>query len=235
MIPKIIHYCWFGGNPKPAEVKKYIDSWRRFCPDYEIREWNENNFDISFNKYAKDAYDNKKYAFFTDVARLYLIYNYGGIYFDVDVEVIKKYDDVISDAFFGLETPNTVNTGLGFGAKKGHPFIKKLLDDYKNANFINDDGSLNLIPCPIINSKVFIENGFKLNGKKEEINGIYVYPVDFFNPLESSTGKLNKTENTHSIHWFMKSWIPKKDLIRSYITKPFHRLFGKDCFRKFKK
>lgn len=120
MIEKKIHYCWFGGNELPTKAKRCIKSWKKYFPDYEIIEWNEKNFDINFNNYAKEAYLNKKYAFFTDVARLYIIYHNGGIYFDVDVEVIKKFDnDILSnEAFFGLETENTVNTGLGFGATK---------------------------------------------------------------------------------------------------------------------
>jgi hypothetical protein len=237
MIEKKIHYCWFGNNPLPKKAQICIDSWKRFFPDYEIIEWNEKNFDVNFNKYAKQAYDNKKFAFFTDVARLFIIYNNGGIYFDVDVEVIKKFDDVLleNDAFFGLETNSTVNTGLGFGASKNNWIVKELLEDYNNKDFLNQEGKMDITPCPITNSKIFKREGFKLDGTYEKINGVAVYPIDFFNPLEAATGKLNKTKNTHSIHWFLKSWVPKKQIIISKITKPFHRIFGINCFKWIKK
>lgn len=237
MIPKKIHYCWFGGKELPLSAKKCINSWKKYFPDYEIIEWNENNFDVSFNKYAKEAYDNKKYAFFTDVARLYIIYKYGGIYFDVDVEVINSYDEILSSkVFFGLEKIDNVNTGLGFGAEKENAFIKELLSDYDNRNFIKEDGSFDMTSCPIINSKKFKEKGFLLNNTKEEIEGIVVYPREYFNPLDSGTNKLiYKTINTKSIHWYLKSWVSKKIILRSKITRPFHRLFGNDCFKWLKK
>lgn len=237
MIPKKIHYCWFGNKELPLKAKKCIDSWKKFFPDYEIIEWNEKNFDINFNKYAKEAYDNKKIAFFTDVARLFIIYHNGGIYFDVDVEVIKKFDDIVlkNDAFFGLETESTVNTGLGFGANKNNWIIKEMLDDYNNKKFVSENGEIDMTPCPVINSKVLKREGFKLNGKYEKLRNVSIYPVDFFNPLEPASGKLNKTKNTHSIHWFLKSWVPKKQLIISTFTKPFHRVFGINCFKWIKK
>ena len=237
MIEKKIHYCWFGGNELPTKAKRCIKSWKKYFPDYEIIEWNEKNFDINFNNYAKEAYLNKKYAFFTDVARLYIIYHNGGIYFDVDVEVIKEFDnDILSnEAFFGLETENTVNTGLGFGATKKNWIIKEMLDDYNDKKFLSKDGKMDMTPCPIINSRVFRKNGFELNGNYEKINDVAIYPIDFFNPLEAATGRLNKTKNTQSIHWFLKSWVPKKQLIISNITKPFHRIFGINCFKWIKK
>lgn len=236
MIPKKIHYCWFGGNELPSKAKKCIESWKKFFPDYEIIEWNESNFDISFNKYAKEAYDSKKFAFFTDVARLYIIYHNGGIYFDVDVEAIKEFDDIVrnNDAFFGLETETTVNTGLGFGADKNNWLIKKMLDDYSDKKFLLQDGTMDMTPCPIINSRIFKKEGFKLDGKYENLKNISIYPIDFFNPLNSATGKLDKTKNTHSIHWYLKTWVSKKQLIISMFTKPFHRIFGVNCFKWLK-
>jgi hypothetical protein len=141
---------------------------------------------------------------------------------------------VVNNAFFGLETEETVNTGLGFGAKKGNWLIKKLLADYKNKSFINSDGEMDLTPCPIINSRIFKKYGFKLNGESEVENGIAIYSKDYFNPLDDATGKLNMTSNTHSIHWYMKTWVPFHMIVRSKFTKPFHRLFGVDCFKKIK-
>ena len=208
MIPKKIHYCWFGGKELPEIAHKCINSWKKFFPDYEIIEWNEKNFDINFNNYAKQAYDSKKYAFFTDVARLEIIHKYGGIYFDIDVEVIKSFEKVLKNkAFFGIETNNNVNTGLGFGAEPGNKIIKKMLDDYKNKEFILENGEFNLTPCPISNSKVLKENGFLLTGKQEKKDGIVIYPSDYFNPKGGYGETLNITPNTLSIHHFDGSWL----------------------------
>ena len=231
MIPKKIHYCWFGGKPLPKKAEKCILSWKKYLPDYEIVEWNESNFDINYNLYTKEAYENKKYAFLTDVARLIVIYNEGGIYFDVDVETIKSFDDILEcKAFFGIERENYVATGLGFGAEKNNDFIKALLDDYNDRHFVKSDGTLDITPCPVINSEIFKKYGFELNNSVEEKDGIRVYPSEYFNPLENATGKLNKTKNTYSIHWYNKSWVPKKLVVRSKITKVFHRIFGVNCF-----
>ena len=176
MIEKKIHYCWFGGKPLPKEAKKCIDSWKKYFPDFEIIEWNENNFNINYNKYTSEAYKNRKYAYVADVARLYVIYNYGGIYFDVDVEVIKNYKDIIkNEAFFGLEKEGYLNTGLGFGATKKSQIVKQLLDDYKDRDFVTQDGKLNLIPCPEINSKIFLKNGYDLKNKSQTINNITIF------------------------------------------------------------
>lgn len=237
MIPKKIHYCWFGGNPLPEKAKKCIKSWEKFFPDYEIIEWNEDNFDVNYNNYTQQAYKSKKYAFVADVARLYVVEKQGGIYLDVDVEIIKKFDDILNcESFFGLEEKGKVATGLGFGAEKHSKIVKQLLNDYNNISFVNEDGTLNLTPCPEINSKVFAEYGFKLDNKKnEEIDKIKVYKTEYFNPLENSTGRLKKTNNTHSIHWYAKSWLSKGTKIRSKITRPFHRVFGDDCFKNLKK
>ena len=216
MIPKKIHYCWFGGKELPDLALKCIESWKKHFPDYEIIEWNENNFDLNFNRYAKEAYDSGKYAFFTDVARLYLVYEHGGIYFDVDVEVIKDFDEVLKNkAFFGLESTGKVNTGLGFGAEKHNPFIKKLLDDYTEKKFIQENGDLDLTPCPIINSKIFKENNFSLNGEYENIGGVAVYPKSVFNPKGGYGEEIVLTKKTLSIHHFDGSWLSKEELKRA--------------------
>ena len=236
MKTKIIHYCWFGGKPLPKTAKKCIESWKKFFPDYEIKEWNERNFNIEFNDYTKEAYNCKKYAFLTDVARLYIIYQYGGIYFDTDVEVIKPFEEILdSEAFFGLESNGYVATGLGFGANKGNWLVKELLDDYNDRHLIKPNGELDIIPCPKINSVVFKKNGFQLNNEIEKINNVVVYPIDYFNPMDVGTGKVKITKRTKTIHWYNKSWVPKHLVIRSIITKPFHRIFGNNCFDFLKK
>lgn len=235
MIPKKIHYCWFGGNPLPKSAIKCINSWKRNFPDYEIIEWNEKNFDVTFNKYAYDAYKNKKFAFFTDVARLYIIQKYGGIYFDIDVEVIKPYADIINNcsAFFGIEEKGSVNTGLGFGAKKNNEFVKMLLDDYNSQKFYNQDGSINLTACTTINSKIFKQYGFKLDNSYEEINNIKVLPKDFFNTLDNATGRVIITKNSHSIHRYKATWLPISKRIKIILLRPLRLALG-DKYYKIK-
>lgn len=227
MIPKKIHYCWFGGKPLPPMAKKCIESWKKYFPDYQIIEWNESNFDINFNKFAKEAYEHGKFAFFTDVARLYIIYKHGGIYFDIDVEIIKKYDDIVNNkSFFGLESIGHVNTGLGFGAEKGNSLIKKMLDDYECRRFEISDGTLNEQACPILNSVILKENGFKLDGNYEIIDGNSVYPIDYFNPKGGYGGNLIFTDNTHSVHHYDGSWLSEEERKRSYVLNKFESKFG---------
>ena len=229
MIPKTIHYCWFGGKEKPKLAQKCIRSWKKYCPDYEIIEWNESNFDVYQNAYTTFLYDNKKYAFLSDYVRLKVIYKYGGIYFDTDVEVIKNIDELLSQkAYFGFETNEYVNTGLGFGAEENSPVIKKMIEEYDS--FL--DGNHGYIGCPIVNTDALVKCGLKRTGEKQEYDLFTVYPIDYFNPYDDPTGKLNKTENTYSIHWYAKSWMKPSKIIRSKIAKPIHRIFGNDVFSK---
>ena len=232
MIPKKIHYCWFGGKPLPDLAKKCIASWKKYFPDYEIIEWNESNFDIKFNKFAYQAYKEKKYAFFTDVARLYIIYKNGGIYFDIDVEVIKPFDNILDNkSFFGLESIGHVNTGLGFGAEKGNSLVKKILDDYENRSFDLSNGTLNDLSCPIINSIVIKKYDFKLDGEYESIDGNSIYPIEFFNPKGGFGGEAKFTKKTCSIHHYDGSWLSKEERNRSklynFLTSKFGKKIGK--------
>lgn len=231
MIPKKIHYCWFGRNELPAKAKKCIASWKKYCPDYEIIEWNEDNFDVYQNPYTTYTYNNKKFAFLSDYARLLIIYQEGGLYFDVDVEVVRPLDDLLKNtAFFGFETDKYVNTGVGFGAEKGNFVVEQMIGDY--ADLL--DGTKGTIGCPILNTAALEKLGLVLNGKKQTIAGAEVYPVLYFNPYDDPTGRLNKTKETYSIHWFAKSWMDKKEVFRSKLLKPVHRLFGTDFFHKRK-
>lgn len=229
MIPKKIHYCWFGGNEFSAKAKKCINSWKKFCPDYEIVEWNESNYDINQNPYTQFTYQNKKYAFLSDYARLQIIYNEGGIYFDVDVEVIRSLDDLLQyKAFFGFETDQFVNTGVGFGAEKYNKLVENMIREYD----ILLDGNHGTIGCPILNTEALKKNGLVLNGKNQIIGDGIIFSPEYFNPYDDPTGRLNITEETYSIHWFAKSWLSKKDIVRSKLTKPFHRIFGTDFFHR---
>ena len=232
MIPKKIHYCWFGKGEKPKLAKKCIESWKKYCPDYEIIEWNENNFNINSNAYVKMCYEQRKYAFLADYVRLLVVYEHGGVYFDTDVEVLKSFDDLLHcNAFFGFENNEFINTGEGFGAEPKSEAVFQLIREYDD--FL--DGKHGVIGCPILNTRAFLRLGLIKNGEQQYIEKAVIYPKDYFNPYNASTGVLTKTENTYSIHWYGKSWIDKKTVMRSNITRIFHRFFGVDCFSCLKK
>lgn len=229
MIPKKIHYCWFGGNPLPSKAKKCIESWKKYCPDYEIIEWNEQNYDVHQNAYTRYTYDNKKYAFLSDYARLQIIEKEGGVYFDVDVEVIRPIDDLLTyDAFFGFETKQYVNTGVGFGAVKDNELVRDMIREYDSIL----DGKHGTIGCPHLNTEALKKHGLQLNGERQLIDQAIVLPPECLNPYDDPTGRLNITKNTYSIHWFAKSWMDKKDIFRSKLTKPIHRLLGTNVFHR---
>lgn len=212
MIPKVIHYCWFGGNTKPASVLKCIESWKKYCPDYEIREWNEENFPVGDNLYCKQAYEAKKWAFATDYARLVIVYNNGGIYLDTDVEVIKPLDDLLNHKFFiGRQQGFQVNTGSGFGAEKGHPVLKRMIDDYEGIPFISKDGEMDLLTCPKRNSQWLFENGMRNDDSFQEIHGVTIYPTEYFSPFDVWSGRMNVTDKTYSIHHCDATWNPDEN------------------------
>lgn len=227
MIPKVIHYCWFGKKPIPDKYKQYIDSWRKYCPDYEIKEWNESNFDINDSDFAKEAYERKKWAFVSDYVRLKIIYDEGGIYLDIDVELIKSLDNFLNcRCFFGTEPSGYVNTGIGFGAERHNPVIEKMLHQYDN-HFVLADGSFDMKPCPQKNSIIIFDLGYQYNKyniwQNEEVA---VYPPDFFCPLDYDTGKLSLTERTVSIHHYGASWHNLWSEIMYKIRKKCIKKFG---------
>lgn len=233
MIPKNIHYCWFGGGPKGKKELKCIESWKKYCPDYEIIEWNETNVDLDMMPFVREAYDAKKYAFVSDVVRLWVLINNGGLYFDTDVEMIKSFDEFLNyKGFIGFENKDYLNSGQCVGAEKDNSIIKEMFEYYDDFHFLNSDGTFNMIGCPKVNTEILINHGLKRNGEFQIINDFAVFPIDYFNPYDDPTGKLNLTENTHSIHWYSKSWMNKKSIIRSKLTKPIHRLFGTDFLKK---
>lgn len=248
MIPKIIHYCWFGHNPLPELALKCIDSWRKFFPDYEIIEWNENNFDVNIIPYTQQAYEAKKFAFVSDYARFWILYNYGGLYFDTDVEIIKPIDDIIiRGPFMGIEIETRgkdshnaicreigVNPGLGMGAIPGLGLYKEVIDYYQSLSFLTQDGKPNETTVVKHTTKVLTENGLISTSSIQVVSGIWIYPADYFNPLDSLTGKLKMTNNTRSIHWYMNSWSTRSKLYQ-YLSKLSHRIFGLTLHRIKKK
>lgn len=234
MIPKKIHYCWFGRGEKPKLAQKCIASWKKYCPDYEIIEWNEDNFDLDYNAYTRYCYDNKKWAFLSDFVRLVVIAEYGGLYFDTDVELLNSPDELLQfGAFYGFENDSNINTGEGFGAEAGHPTVVAMKQLYMNI-LPNADGSYPVAACPALNTQALLPFGLKLDGSRQNIAGAEILPVEYLNPYDDPTGCLTKTKNTISVHWYSKSWMSKGTILRSKLTKPLHRIFGVDFFRKMK-
>lgn len=231
MIPKTIHYCWFGGKEMPAQLKKYIKSWKKYCPDYEIKLWNEENFDINSNQYVKEAYENKKYAFVTDYVRLFALYNYGGIYMDTDVELVKPLDELLAHkAFSGFEGIGYVTTGI-LASEKENPLFKVLLNYYADKHFINKDGTFDMTTNVQTITGILSKMGLNKNNKYQELENITLYPSDYFCPIDWKTKEKNITSNTYAIHWFAGSWVPKKTFIqktKERIKKYLVSLFGEE-------
>ena len=222
-IPKTIHYCWFGGGEKSALFEKCIESWKKYCPDYEIVEWNENNFDVSMNPFVKEAYENKKWAFVADYCRLWAIYNFGGVYFDTDVELIKNIDEVLENqVFFCFENKVNINTGLGFGAVKKSKIIKAMMKDYDDA-----DG-LDLTPCPVVNTRALK----KLD--EDTFKKIKLYSAEYFCPLNYDTGKLNLTDKTYAIHWYDGSWLVGRKKFRKMVKRWLIKMIGEERYDKIR-
>ena len=222
MIPKIIHYCWFGRNPLPELALKCIESWKKFLPDYEIKEWNEDNIEFNFCSYVSEAYEMKKWAFVSDVVRLKVVYDYGGIYFDTDVEVIKSFDNLLNHTFFlGLESECRCNTGLGFGAEKGSLVIKEMLAQYQNEHFILSDGSINKLVCPIYNTNALLKLGVIFNPGIISFMGGAIYPTEYFCPKNYFTGELNITKNSYTVHHYDGSWQTRNQKVKHIIWKYF--------------
>ena len=235
MIPKIIHYCWFGRNPLPESAVKCIDSWKKFFPDYEIKEWNEDNFDVNIIPYTREAYEAKKYAFVSDYARMWILYHYGGLYFDTDVEVIKSMDDiVVRGSFMGVETNGSerktffVNPGLGLGLESDNVVCRDVLDIYQNLCFRTENGEVNSYAIVRITTDALCKNGMRPSKELQEVAGVWIYPREYFNPLDDNTGRLVVTDNTRSIHWYTKTWMKKQNPIRTWIVRRIHRYFGND-------
>lgn len=237
-IPKIIHYCWFGGGEKNKLIKKCISSWKKYNPEYTIIEWNEKNVDLSCNRYVKEAYENKKWAFVADYIRLYVVYNKGGIYLDTDVELIKSLDEFLSyDAFFSIEKNGNINTGLGFGAKVGNKTVKRLMDSYEDIYFYDKKtGKLDLTPCTYRNTEDFkhIYGNIKDKINLKFRDNVIILGSEFFCPYNQKTGKINITSNTVGIHWYNASWRSKSINYREKFFRPIKRILGEKSFNYIK-
>lgn len=232
MIPKVIHYCWFGGNDIPENLQRCMDSWKQFMPDYQIQRWDESNYDIGKCDYIREAYAEKKWAFVSDYVRLDVCYTYGGIYLDTDVEVLKSFDELLSlDGFCGMEIgknskPNEVNVGLGMGMCQGQEMGRILRDEYHTMHFKKRDGSLDLTPCPTIQTHTLKKYGLKFVNEVQNINGLTVFPTDYFCPMNQYTGNIQLTPNTFSIHHYFASWVRPADQMRRRLRQEYSK-FGK--------
>lgn len=220
MIPRTIHYCWFGGRPLPNKVKQNIESWKKQCPNYEIIQWNESNYDINANKYTLQAYERGKYAFVSDYARLDILQKHGGIYLDTDVELIKPLDSFLSfDAFFAMEEAGAVATGLGFGAIKNSHILKNLKKQYDGQSFF-DKHKENLKTCIEYSAPIFKDLGISDEDKTQyfDQSRLAVFATEVFCPQSLETGKITITDKTVSIHHYDSSW-KKHPRFSKYTTK----------------
>ncbi len=213
MIPKTIHYCWFGGNPLPKSAKKCIASWKKYFPDYTIKRWDESNYDVNIIPYTRDAYAAKKYAFVSDFARFDILNREGGVYFDTDVEVIRCFDDIIEKGqFMGFETvgsdrPVMVAPGLGMAMECGNRVLATLLDYYRSISFKSPDGQHTPETIVTHTTKLLKKYGLNDNDKNiQEVEGIFIYPPEYFCPLSTIDGKLRITDKTRSIHLYNQTW-----------------------------
>ena len=238
-IPKIIHYCWFGRKPLPKFARKCIASWKKYLPDYEIREWNEDNFDVNMILYTREAYECKKYAFVSDYARFYILYNHGGLYFDTDVEIIRPMDDVISrGAFMGIEKDAdkvSVAPGLGMGASAGMELYKMILDYYASLHFVGQNGERISGNVVKYTTDILHRFNFVSEDRMQQVADMWIYPNEWFNPLDDATGRLTITANTCSIHHYSKTWIDNYGPLRIWITRRLHRIFGINGMQQLKK
>lgn len=225
MIPRIIHYCWFGGNPLPQSAQRCIASWRKFMPDCEIREWNEQNFDVNAHPYTRAAYAAGKYAFVSDFARYRILEEWGGIYFDTDVEAVAPISDLLQlGAFMGLEDaqPPTVSSGLVMAVEAHHPIIQEMLEFYDAQ--AKDDSTAMLDTGIVVSgmTEIFIRHGFVRENRYQEVAGVALYPSEYFDPMDNATGRIKQTPNTRTIHRYDRTWSAQKPLY-IWLSRLWHR------------
>lgn len=220
MIPKIIHYCWVGGKPKPDSVYQCIASWKKYCPNFEIREWTEHEFDMTCNTYCRQAYESGNWSFAVDYMRLWVMYHWGGIYLDTDVQVVRSFAPLLTlPAFAGFErdTGNGeapfVNAGQGFGAEPGNPVIGAMLKQYDTLQFCLPDGSWNRTPSPRYTTQILMGLGLdRTSNTIQKLDGITIFPTEYFCPKSYMTGQIRRTKHTYSIHHFDGSWCTEEEL-----------------------
>lgn len=238
-IPRVIHYCWFGRGQKPELALRCIDSWHKYLPDCEIREWNEDNFDVNSTNYTREAYADGRYTFVSDYARYVIMEREGGIYFDTDVELIRPIDDLLAAGpFMGCEADAPairVNSGLAMALLPQDPVCKVLKDIFIKSFFNPDNPDSNRIAVDAT-TRLFKARGLS-NGKRgaQTVDGITLYPTEFFNPLDPATGRMRKTDATRSIHWYSTTWHPRRNSLRARTRDLIHLIFGKDIYNNLRR
>ena len=230
MIPKVIHYCWFGGKPLPMEVERCIRSWKKFCPDYEIRQWNESNYDVRKHPFMEAAFEAGCWAFVSDYARLDIIYNYGGIYLDTDVELLKDLQPLLElECHFGMQQDrNLIATGLGFGAVKGNGAVKKMLEYYDDLTFSAEQKVQ--LACPQLNSAALAASGFVREDRLQVVEGAHIFPCTYFDPLSPGRTRNLIGKDTVTIHHYSASWQPAKNRWKRKLI----RFIGQERIAKIK-
>jgi hypothetical protein len=234
MIPKIIHYCWFGGNPLPEFAQKCIDSWKKHCPDYEMTLWNESNFDVSAVPFTAQVASVKKWGFIVDYVRAYAVYNRGGIYLDVDVELLRPFDGAMlrNKCFCGFESEKFAAPGLIFAGEKECVVAKEVMDFYSSYNFIKADGELNLTASPRIFTGILLKYGLKQKNIYQKFGEFTAYPTEYFCPKDVVTGILKITKNTYAVHHYNASWVPLADAEAHKRRQKMFSLFGDNIFSR---
>lgn len=233
MIPKVIHYCWFGKNPKDKVVKKCIESWYKYCPNYKIIEWNESNFNINENDFINEAYKAKKWAFVSDYVRLKVLYEYGGIYCDADLELIKNIDDLlVYGAFSGYQNIEEIPTGI-IGAVQKNKWIEHLLSYYNNRHFVYDKGYDMRTNVSIITEMTKLKYNLLLNNRIQVFgDSCILFPQDYLCAKSSRSGKITVTKNTYAIHHFNGSWIDENVKMKLIVRKFLNRIFSEKVIEK---
>ncbi|OCT11546.1 glycosyl transferase [Paenibacillus pectinilyticus] len=226
-IPKIIHYCWFGGRDKPDIVKRCLASWQQHLSDYQFIEWNERNFDICSHAYVREAYASGKFAFVSDYARVHALYHYGGIYLDTDVEVFQSFDNFLHhDTFWGFEQANYIATST-IGARKESKLIQIFLESYDQKSFLRADGSFDSLTNVAVITQLLKDFGLKPDGHYQDIPGLGTfYPQTYFSPYDYINCQTFKTSNTYAMHHFYKSWLPPKERRKGQMKMLLAKLIG---------
>ena len=226
---KILHYCWFGGAPLPESTVRYMETWKKFCPGYTVKRWDESNFDVNSVPFVAEAYAAKKWAFVADYVRTYALYHEGGVYVDTDVEFVKGIDDLTETSFMGFERPDIVNPGLILHAAAPHePFFGEILKQYEGVHFSAE--RMFEITSPILYTDLLRKMGLQLNGTLQHVGGIAVYPMEYFQPMGLDWHKLCATENTRTVHHYDASWYEKEDRLYFRFRLQYGRKRGKVLF-----
>lgn len=230
-IPHIIHYCWFGKNEKPKVVIECINTWKKYFPDWEIKEWNEDNYDLSGIQYVNDAYKLKKWAFVSDLVRLDILYKYGGIYLDIDVEFIRPLPSYFLEykGFLGFEYTNTIAPGLIFGVEKENPFVKKIIDTYEGERFYyNKEGIYKTINMRM--TEALLKDGLVKNGEYQVVGDFHIYPAEYFCGYNTDIREPEITSNTICWHHYLGSW--SNPSLKTKVQDIIKKIIGVNNYKK---